>query len=545
MTRMVLEVEGRDSVDLGVVTDYSDSYSFNVSAIKMPTLPAENTFLIDTGSTEALSISFSRRNPESGVSNASWLRSIIALVNRWQAETNGCILHIIPDVGEQIEQATEDLNVYIASFTHTYSKGTPDLISCSMKLKVGSLYGTYDSGPSIASDAMQVLISNSTGTQWYYLMNSEYNCIEEYTIYGGVNQPFEYIEMSIPRRRLQSFASVLITNNDIIAGKNQLIVNAIGKGNFVITRCKLNNDIYTLTGYSYAEAFRGTVTKRVYSNAYTPYQIIEDILRTGVQLENLSVIYTGEQFVSRCDTTVSWDGEVSFAEGSNAWYVMQICALRLGCKLFFHEDTAYLIDMKETANLNYGGELDLYPVGADVEDFGYNVVGSPELGDEGTSQLCTIVSIQYTDANSGTTSVNATCNETSFAYYGERGQKTIRIPEIGNESDAMAIGSNYCEYLCESQTSIGFSVRERSSDGWHCALDIDRTPERITNNMDEVEITCQPKSSSTSSPFPQMLLQSTFARTYPQGVTEYWYGILQQNDLTQTVSTILTAIENN
>lgn len=554
MAHVTLTASGLGTVDLGIVTNVSDSVKYNVSSTKIPTLPAESTFLIDTGSTETVSIAFSRKSGMNGMDNAEWLDELQSFVNRWQAETNGCQVNIIPDAGEASETPQQTFRAYISSLSTTYSSGVPEQITGSISLKVGSLYGTFTTEPIQATQDMTVMISNSEGSKWYYLMNQDTSCIDKYSVYGGMNQPFEYVELTIPRRRLIQFTNSEL-DGDILAGKNQLLIRAIGKGNFIVTRCKLDDDIYTVSGYSFAEAFRGTATVREYREAYSPYQIILDILGNGVAIGNMSVVYTGDSVVSRFEPHNDvWDGEIDFPQGSNAWYVMQVCALRLNCRIFFHEEKAYIFDTTVFPN-SYGLAWDsyinrpisLYGEGTTDPDGGItspvylaeNVVGSAELGDEGTSQLCTVVTIGYTD-NGESKTVTCYAPSDMVTFYGERGQKTIRLPEILNESDARAIGEHYCLYLCEAQTSIGFTLKELDDEGWHKIFEPTTGVRTITSEMDE--ITIRPGTQSVIKP--QMLTVSTFTRMYPEFCAEYWFGILQQNDLTQTVSQIQTAVNN-
>lgn len=539
------------TLDLGIVTSFQDQLKSSLTTTGIPTMSSDRTFVIDTGTTESFTLSFYRKDPDGdGMSNREWIETLQSLVDRWQMQTDGCTLYMIPDAGESAEIPSFSVNVYITSLSHTYNKGTPDLIEGQIRFIAGSVYGTYSDSPQIDAGDMTVMISDSTGSAWYYLMNTDFNCIESYKLYGGMNQPFEYIELTVPRRRMQSFASPLVLDDDIIAGKNQLIVNAVGRGSFIVTRCKLKDDTYTLTAYAYPEAFTGTVTKRRYTNTYSPYQIITDILREGVQIGNLSIIYTGSNFQSRYSIARdTWDGEVDFPTGSNAWYVMQVCALRLNCRIFFVEGVCYLWDCTQLFSSGWDAyqtrPLSLYTesaTGATGPIYIYeNVVDTAELGDEGTASLCTVCNVRYTSGDEIVT-LTCYCNASSLNYYGEKGGKTLTLTEIHNEDDARIIGETYCEYLCESQTSIGFAVKELTEDGWNRAFEPTSAFAEIRDEVDETVVTNRSKASGEA--FTQMLCQSTFQRSYPAGSSTYWYGIMQQTDLTQTVSSILSALNN-
>lgn len=542
-----LTATGLPTVRLGHVTRHSDTISFSNTVIKMPTMPSRNTFVIDSGCKESVQLTFTHRSGDDGVTNATWLTNIRQYVDRWQADTDGCLLNVVPDGDSDEEQAREAYNVYINDMTTTYDTTSPELVSVSLTLKVGSMYGKgYGTqNPDIPMDEFYIMLSDSRGQNWFYLMNPDYTCVEEYSIFGGMNQPFEYIELTVPKRRLADFIPEMVVEDDIVAGKNQLIVNGVGSGNFIVTRCKLSDDTYRLTAYAYPEAFRGTPTTTTYTEVWTPMDIIQDILKTGVNIENISVAYSGDAVISHFERDNNrWSGAVEFPEGSNAWYVMQVCAYRLHCKIFFAEGLAYIIDPSLSEALDYSS-TPLHLFSSDNVSVAQDILGLAELGDEGTSALCTKVGIGYTDGDEVKIQV-APGYLNSVEYYGERGYKEIRIPEIKNSEDAGYIGLAYCDFLCDTQTSIGFKIRERTSKGWHRRFDVTSAFSEIHNEFDDIVVSNHPKSATSESTRRyQILTQSTFERHYPDGYSEYWYGILQTNDLTQTVSQILTAIGNN
>ena len=88
--------------------------------------------------------------------------------------------------------------------------------------------------------------------------------------------------------------------------------------------------------------------------------------------------------------------------------------------------------------------------------------------------------------------------------------------------------------------TCNFCGKELDDEGWHRMFEPTTGVRTITSEMDEITIT--PGTQSVIKP--QMLTVSTFTRMYPEFCTEYWFGILQQNDLTQTVSQIQTAVNN-
>lgn len=546
MVRAIISASGLGALDLGILTSVSDTVASTLNVTVIPTLDSEDTFILDSGTAETYRLTVSHISGHDGMDNATWLTRLRAYVNRWQAETDGCTLRLQSDNDTLDTQADETVNAYITGLAVSYDAGVPERITATLSLSVGSMFGVGygTSEPDVETGRMSVMLSDSESESWYYIMDANASCVQSYTIYGGMNQPFEYIEMEIPKNRLASFAPEIAENDDIIAGKNQIIVNAIGTGHFIVTRAKLRDNVYTITGYSLAEAFRGAVTTRVYTETYTPSEIITDILTTGVDVGNLTIAFTADQinFGNQRNTFFDvWHGSVRFPAGSNAWYVLQVCALKMRAKIWFTHDTAYVVDTTFTQGVfdQFIDTIDLY---TDTGGFAEDVLGTSELGDEGTSALCTVVDIMYTEGDELAT-VTVTADNPTLAYYGERGQRTIRVPEIRNREDAESFGHCYIRYLCEVQTSIGFKVREVTADGWHMALQPCSGANQIIDEIDEITITNRDKSLGEREW--NLLTQSTYERHYPQGYSQYWYGIQQTNDLTQTVSQILTAIDNN
>lgn len=551
-------------LDLGIVESISDRITIKNTAVKMPTLKAEDVFILDTGGTETYTVSSIRVNPinandsssdSTRWTNKKWLQQLSSAIDQWQADHDGYAFTMTPPFDSQEEQPSISANVYISSITYTYSGGVPEKVSVSIGLSVGSMYGNYSSSATKATGDMVIMLSDSSGSNWYYLLSNknDMNCIKSYTLTGGINQPFEYIQLKIPRRRLLAYAEDLVDNDDIVAGKNHLLVNAMGSGRFLVTRCKLSNDVYTITAYAYAEAIRGATTARPYTNDYTPLAIIRDILRRGVSVGDYTINFsdTGDDtakhtLIARVDDEVEWVGSVSFPAGTNAWYVLQVCALRLGAKVFFSEGKAYVIDTSlDSGTTNYGS-ITVYGDSAPDYASTFNTVDEVELGDEGTAIICNVLNVVYNNGNdtyeSKSDYIAHPWLRNSVQYYGEKGERTIRIPEVTNLSDIQWIALNYMKYVFETQTSISFEVKEMNANGWNRAYPPDSRASEIIDSADD--ITVNNKANSTGNVHYQLLTQSTFQRNYPDGTSTYKFGALESADLTQTVSQIWNAINN-
>ena len=94
-----------NQIDVGTVTELSERYEISISESPTPTMASINTFILDTGVSEEVSIKMYRRNPvnpwdESDDprewSNGKWVSELRALVDRWQSDTDGIKLLYLP-----------------------------------------------------------------------------------------------------------------------------------------------------------------------------------------------------------------------------------------------------------------------------------------------------------------------------------------------------------------------------------------------------------------------------------------------------------------
>ena len=151
-------------IDLGSIQSIADSFTTTISSqIGIPSQPAENTFVFDSGVTESYDISFTRplpreihddySHPSTDWSNGFWLYNMLKyVVNRWQAKTDGVRTYYIPDTnsrdlfngwGYTLDDngvpTANGVNCYVTSFIPRYRVGIPDAISGSISFIIGGL----------------------------------------------------------------------------------------------------------------------------------------------------------------------------------------------------------------------------------------------------------------------------------------------------------------------------------------------------------------------------------------------------------------------
>ncbi len=415
-----------------------------------------------------------------------------------------------------------------------------------------------------------IMMSDAEGMNYYTLLGQvgkdpvkNINCISEYTISGGPETPFEVLSLSIPKYKLRKIAPSLVEEGGIKAGRNKVIVDAVGRGHFTVVKCKYSGRKYKITAYCDTERYRGCTLAK--GGVNTPEDWIRSILNDtsyGVSVSEVDIRPGSD----------AMEETISFESGTTVWYVLQVCAILLGCKIWFSEDKAYVVDCTQLVD---GMNLDLYP--EDETDAMYaRTVGEVSLGSEGTDTLLNSIFVKCTipqtnssgELTGGTTqsAFNAARDTQSIKMYGEYKSNTLVVPELREglflQDDGSTVqftqgkifAENYMKYFIEPQQSVSFEIKELEAAGvdketglvteykWVSFWDLPAYCTSISDDVDEFSITND--SALTRSPKPEKLLLSTYVRKYPSGTTEYTFGQIKSIDLSSNTSQIVTALYN-
>ena len=544
--------------DLGIMESFQERFSKSVMTTPIPTMGEDSTFAIESGSGIVVSMEFSRVTPDDGVTtgsdptkwtNGHWYKKVRELIDRWQAKTNGCTLTYTPGDDNPYLPARV-YNGYIKTMNHTFKPGDPTVIYTTLEFHVGTMtVNTKRSDVSPTSvSGYEITMSNGDQSEWYALMVGEKNCIESYTIEGGMEQPFESITMSIPKNRLSSVAPGLVDN--IVAGGSKVILNAVGRSTMTVVKCKLSNKTYKITAYCDAEAIKG-YTLNV-DASYTPWYWIKYILCSG----EYGMAFTDEgdspTLEYSFDDMTGKTNVISFKKGQNIWFILQVCALYLGCKIFFAGGKAYCVDYRKvkgvtntsTPNAIFScSTLDLYTEIESNPLYG-RLVGSVTLGDEGVDTVINEQVIGCTDENGKSVTYDYKLPDQKTFRSGTR----IDIPELiqgGDYKQAEILAKNLVSYRAEPQQSITFTLREMQGKGstleWAPYFDPSSYAKKIVSSADEVVITNMSNDPENKVPMIQKLLLSQYERNYPEGTSKYTFGIISNIDLAVSTSQILTS----
>lgn len=606
---------GDIKIDFGVVSKFTDSFSKSVMTTPIISLTSDSTFALETGASMSYTAEFSRVSPEppedlsedsTKWSNGKWADTLDKIVNRWQMRTDGARMVYEPsDPGESNTYIPKiEANVFISSLSVTFNEGYTDYLTGSITMDVGSssanftnIYsihrsvrsvrglrtapiGTVIQNPvtngasreSTKESEAYITLSNADRSKIYLLrysqMGEDGTCVDlvdQYRITGGPESPFESVTMALSRKKLMTLYPDLAKAADgakagqgLLVGNSVLTINGVGSGTFVVTKCRMTSDKYTLTGYCLAESLKGYNIGPV-QRVGTPMEIIKDILRSG----DFGVRYDvdGGSLVTNCNDDPG--STMILKPETNVWVALQLCAHALNAKIFFANNKVYLIDYGGAGNSapNYfGNGLELYP-GSDDGMLYNNVVGSNDLGSEGSDTILNSATVlagyeDHVDEDGNTVRERNRMlaedieSEEVFGVHAAPELDLKQYIEINNETKLAAdnIAEAYAKYLVayrsEPQQSIRFTVKERRLGNgeleWTSFFPIVTTASSISSRADDISISN--RSCVRSESRPQKLYLSKYTRKYPEGTSDYWFGIAANVDLAQSTSEIMTIL---
>ena len=283
-------------------------------------------------------------------------------------------------------------------------------------------------------------MTSSDRAQTFVLHSSSrgYSCVESYKINGGPQQPFEYLILTISKKRLTTLAPLLM--DDIRAGMNLITVYGFDNSGarYVVTNCKTNRETWKITAYPESESIRSFTTTcdlslggqaegAVYI-AGTPSQVIRAMVEPQSQALFASLDTNARSIHSVCIACDSYknqfNGAMVFKTGTSLWYILSLCAMRLGCIMWVSNDVLYVIDFslsnsygnlvlyhtqtsnlgdwsfddRDTIYLNTEGAFPYNP-SSEQKRVLNNVLGTPDPGQEARNLIKNIVKISIDQAN--------------------------------------------------------------------------------------------------------------------------------------------------
>jgi hypothetical protein len=432
---------------------------------------------------------------------------------------------------------------------------------------------TKDNAPIPIDEEGYVTITSPDGYRSYLLLGkinsfTEVNCVDSYTLTGGPQEPFEVLSLKIPKKKLIDISSDFDKPNSIVAGKSRISVNYYGKcDNMIVTKCKVSGNNYNITAYHECEIIRGLQIEGELNMDII--SIIKYLIsKVDEKLGYLSKKYSKEGgIVWRYDDTL-WpsvdappstsitETKVLIPPGVNAWFALQVCAMAIGCRVFFANDKVYIIDYRLPFNnkdegFNDISEVDLYSNRESSYAYG-SMISVPEYGEEGFDTVVNSITI-----NGVGTAINDQYNMNaisisvpeSIAYFGQRNASNIDTKFLHVQM-CLAFGETYLSYLSEPQQSITVEFKEQSYDNsnsftsarglvWSPMFPVLSRVGTFRDTKDSVSVN---NTDVYGNIMPQKLYLSTYTRNYPKGSSTYTFGVMDNISLSQSTSQILTAV---
>ena len=212
------------NIDIGLIQSIKPFYEVTTTTAGIPSQPSQNTFIFDMGVKKTFTFSFLRIQPpvvndsldadSTQWSNGFWIYIMKRyVVNRWQAETDGCkIVYTVPEENQDYYPPIPVTNVYVSEFTPKQTAGDTMTISGGISFVVGATNISkivakhtiiYDANfkaysPSSQDDTNYVTVTNDDSTNAVDLPAIWQS--RAYSIYGITMGTFRWATDPIPNQ---------------------------------------------------------------------------------------------------------------------------------------------------------------------------------------------------------------------------------------------------------------------------------------------------------------------------------------------------------
>ena len=415
-----------------------------------------------------------------------------------------------------------------------------------------------------------------------------YNIIDyvtQYRFQGGPEQPIRYLEMRVDKNNIDDAYPDLM--HAIVEGKTRLLIDAVDKGTFIITKIWLNDNEYDLvaTGIEITlnTATLNSILIGQLENISDPPQIVETIIDDWKSTLNLTTkidnvpnyeIVNGEAgeeynddfdiyFSSSVDPDRQQAGcPISFKENMPTLVAINMCSLLDDAFVFFADrngtNTMYYV--------HYGDDVPLASNPGDSENDGVvrvyprmssqyqtytkfdlmmfkKLIGVSSKNSEGSE---TIVNNQIVimDGGKGEAENNASKN-----MYGDYAGTLVSSDLMmshpyGLSNTAQVIADNLVKRYKDPTRSITISLSEvvSNEDGssWDMAIPPYTYAKKIIDDVNNISLDTTHLCDGTPDAF--MLRLSTFIRAYPEFTSEYTFGVMKETTLSQELANKLTGM---
>ena len=415
-----------------------------------------------------------------------------------------------------------------------------------------------------------------------------YNIIDfilQYRFQGGPEQPIRYLEMRVDKNNIDDTYPDLM--HSIVEGKTRLLIDAVDKGTFIITKIWLTDNEYDLVATG-IEVTLNTATlthdlAETLKNISDPPMIVKTIFDDWKSTLNLTTtvdnvpnyeIVNGEAgetydddfdtyFSSSVDPDRQQAGQpISFKENMPTLVAINMCSLTDGAFVFFADrdgvNTMYYVRYGDDVPLasNPGdsssdGVVNVYPrmssqystyTKFDLLMF-KKLIGVSSKNSEGSE---TIVNNQIVIMNGGR---GESTSDESKSMYGDYAGTLVSSDlmtsyTVNNVKTAQVIADNLVRRYKDPTRSITISLSEVVSDdsgsGWEMVIPPYTYANKIKDDVNNISLDTTHLCDGTPDAF--MLRLSTFIRAYPEFTSEYTFGVMKETTLSQELANKLTGM---
>ena len=295
---------------------------------------------------------------------------------------------------------------------------------------------------------------------------------------------------------------------------------------------------------------------------YTPLEIIKSILASGVNypvgntLTNRAYsesnpTHNGKLIIhTSSGDSANWgQRDCYFPESMNAWYVLQLCAYAMNCKIHFSDGDCYLTGYNYITNTTHPA------VNLTSQSNSQTLLNAPTLGSFEAEDIINTISFKYgtldnaLDADDETSKVmviqtGEVYDSASVNYYGilssNKTFQGIRSTNVTSENIAKAIANAMIRFSKAGGQSITFEVIESENGQWVQRYGNESFPASIT---DEINGTSMTTTTPMGTNYITLGLR-TYTRYFPQCITKYSFGPQNPTNLALKVSTLETSVNN-
>lgn len=413
-----------------------------------------------------------------------------------------------------------------------------------------------------------------------------YNIIDfviQYRFQGGPEQPIRYLEMKVDKNNIDDAYPDLM--HSIVEGKTRLLIDAVDKGTFIITKIWLTENEYDLVATGIEITLNtATLTSELIEyiseeQITDPPKIVQAIFEDWK--ESLNLTQNGNYTIVDAEAGETYEDDfsiyfsysvnplrtppgytISFKENMPTLVAINMCSLMDDAFVFFADkdgvNTMYYVhygdDLPIASNPGdtvNNGVMNIYPrLTSEYQNYTKfdlmmfkKLVGVSSKNSEGSE---TIVNNQIVIMDGGKGESQSVDSNRMYGDYAgtQVSSELMKSYAYDDSNTCQIIADNLVKRYKDPTRSITINLSEVISDdngsGWEQAIPPYTYANEIHDDVNHISLNTQHLCDKTYDPF--MLRLSTFIRAYPEFTSEYTFGVMKETTLSQELANKLTGM---